>query len=59
MINIRRDNTLKGEKYYCVLLNPHASYHHAVVLRGGTEAIVKRKIEKQLKKWSEESWKIK
>ena len=48
---IRRDNTSKTEKHYCVLQNPSVDYHDTKVIFGGSPEIVKRKIDKQLKKW--------
>ena len=51
---INRDNTVRQEKYYCVLRNPLAEYLDTKVIFGGSPEIVQRKIDKQLKKWSEE-----
>ena len=49
--SIKRDNTSKAEKYYCVLQNPLVSHWETKVINGGSAEIVKRKIDKQLKKW--------
>lgn len=49
--SIKRDNTSKTEKYYCVLQNPLVTYWETKVIYGGSYEIVKRKIDKQLKKW--------
>lgn len=48
---IRRDNTSRTEKYYYVLINTTVDYYDSKVIYGGSIEIVKRKIDKQLKKW--------
>lgn len=52
--NIQRDKTSRTEKYYCVLQNPLVNDHDTKVIYGGSPEIVKRKIDKQLKKWGVE-----
>lgn len=49
--NIHRDTTSKTEKYYCVLQNPNTILHDTKVIYAGSPEIIKRKIDKQLKKW--------
>ncbi len=51
---IKPDLTQKN-KYYCVLQNPTVDYHDTKVIFGGSPEIVERKVQKQLKKWGDQS----
>lgn len=50
--NIREDKTQRN-KWYCVLKNPYVDYYSTKVIWGGSPEIVERKVQRQLKKWSE------
>jgi len=50
--SIKRDITQKI-KWYCVMQNPFSSYHDTKVIYGGSVEIVRRKIERQFKKFKE------
>jgi len=45
----------KGQSYYAVIQNPIVDFYDTKVIFGSTPEIVKRKIDKQLKKWGVES----
>lgn len=51
---IKPDLTQKN-KYYCVLQNPTVDYYDTKVIFGGSPEIVERKVQKQLKKWGDQS----
>lgn len=51
--NIQRDPTSKKPKYYCILQNPYVDYYSTEVIHGGSPEVVKRKIDRQMKKWSD------
>lgn len=57
VFNIKKDPTRKNI-YYCVMQNPFVNYYSTKVIFGGSEDIVKQKINKQYKKFEEESAKL-
>ena len=52
MNDIKLDKTSKTLKYYVVLKNTSVAYYDTKVLYGGSIAIVQRKIDKQIIKWT-------
>ena len=49
--NVKRDNTVRKERYITVIRNPYVNYYSSKVIFGGSVEIVDRKVQKQLEKW--------
>lgn len=50
--DIKKDTTQRN-KFYCVLQNPTVDYYETKIIYGSSPEIVERKIQRQLKKWSD------